>query len=1118
MRRRLAIAACLVFSGLTALVYQIIWVRLLGFTFGTTTAAVSTVLAVFFGGLALGNLLAALRLVRVRRPLRVYALLELAIGLYALASLPLLRSLDFLYALVGVEHGPAAMTVIRFAAASAVLLPPTVAMGATLPVVARGLVTDDATLGRWSAILYTANTLGAVAGAYLCGFWLIPSLGLTRTVLAAGATNLAVAAAVLAAAGRIVATGPVGAAAGPALGGAEARRRGSFLVFFAVSGFVAIGYEIVWSKVFGIVMEGTLYGFAAVLSAFLLGIALGSLAVAPAVDRIRDLPRAFGLLHAAIAVSVLVGMTIVPDLPYWFGRLSSLGGGDAIHVLYLLVLPIVLVPTALFGAAFPVLIRIYTGSAAAVGRGIGVATAVNTTGSIAASLLVGFWWIPAVGMDRSLEILLALDAGVALLVLIAFQRSRGWRRAAAWLASLAALVLAALPFEGVQVDRAIVGRAVSAATLSDYRRRLDAELASQIFRAEGKTSVVTVYAQPKARLLRTNGLPEAGYTYVPPYYPSESMYLGVLPYLGAGDPRRGLLIGLGGGNTLEALVHTELEVIDVVELESEVVEAIGPFTRGRENPLLDPRVNLVVNDGRNELLLALHDGRPRYDVIASQPSHPWRVGAANLFTEEYFHLARSMLSDSGRFALWVNGFRMDAESLLSIVASFERVFPGAIFVDVSHDVGRRAFLLLGGRGAVSIDVEVALRRMGEPGLRRLLERFGVGSVERLLAGIEGPASAFAPLATHPVNSDDDAYVETRIPRQMEWRSIDYASVESRLPPDAPVLPPLRGSIDLAQLVRALLELDGPWRFGPRIERLLASHGGDMDPVRRETLLATARLRDRARAEEAASALEALAAANPRRPEPLRALGEHRASRGDVAGAAEAFQAAYARSGAARDAFAAGRLRFSTGDVAAAFPWFERIPASQRADHPELAHYAAWRALEEGAGTPELRRAYEELLAYRDSDEGREAVGLEELLARLAEALGDDLAARGFSDLAAAKRRERGHAALRRAQGLLRSGRTDAAAAAVAEAERLIPADPSLATLRLGLALTREDPVAVRNAVGELRRWSPTRLGAILAENRVRQEAGLPLLPQLSLEALWSDASPVLLPGTADAAP
>jgi spermidine synthase len=555
------VAACLVFSGLSALVYQIVWVRLLGFTFGTTTEAVSTVLAVFFAGLALGNLLAAAALRRVRRPLRVYALLELGIGLYALLSVPLLASLDDVHALVGVGLSPAALAAVRVAGSALVLLPPTLAMGATLPVVARALVTEDKSLGRWSAILYAANTLGAVLGAYLCGFWLIPGLGLRRTVWLAALANFAVGAAVLAlvrGAGAAETPTTPGAPAAPAP--AERARRAAFLAFFGASGFVAIGYEIVWSKVFGIVMEGTLYGFAAVLAGFLLGIAIGSYAISSRVDRIRDLPRCFGLLHAGTAVAVAVGVWAVPDLPFHLQRISELGLGDPLHRLLVLVLPILIVPTALFGAAFPVLIRIYTRHAEATGRGIGVATAVNTVGSILASLVVGFWWIPAFGMDRSLLVLLLLDGSVALAAIAAFQAARGWRAFANVGGCAAALCGAFACFDGVQVDQAIAGLPLHASTLGEYRQLRDRDLAWQRFRAEGRAAIVTVYELPTYRLLRTNGLPEAGYGYLPPYYPSDVMLLGVLPYLAAeGEPTRALLVGLGGSNTLDALEQTQLE-------------------------------------------------------------------------------------------------------------------------------------------------------------------------------------------------------------------------------------------------------------------------------------------------------------------------------------------------------------------------------------------------------------------------------------------------------------------------------------------------------------------------------------------------------------------------------
>ena len=345
---RSIIAALLLFSGGSALVYQLIWTRLLGFVFGTTTEAVSTVLAVFFGGLAVGNALAARRLDRAVRPLRLYAILELVIGACALASLPLLRGMSGLYGWVGTDHSAATMAAIRIVAAGLVLLPPTIAMGATLPVVARGVVTRDATMGRWSAVIYGANTFGAVAGAYLCGYWLMPLLGVTRSVLVAAAANFAVAAVVLVLARREEATTAptedIESDADLADRDAGDRSvRAVFLLFFGLSGFVAIGYEVVWSKLFSIIMEGTLYGFSAVLTGFLLGIGAGSFLVAPWADRVRDLPRAFGLLHAGTAVAVAAGMWAIPYLPLAAKRLSSnFAGADPPHLLLLLSIPIVI--------------------------------------------------------------------------------------------------------------------------------------------------------------------------------------------------------------------------------------------------------------------------------------------------------------------------------------------------------------------------------------------------------------------------------------------------------------------------------------------------------------------------------------------------------------------------------------------------------------------------------------------------------------------------------------------------------------------------------------------------------------------------------------------------------
>ena len=424
----------------------------------------------------------------------------------------------------------------------------------------------------------------------------------------AGLVNIAVALAVLAVASRVPSARSTAAASPPPPDRdptPSSEDAGRFLAFFAVSGFVAIGYEVVWSKVFGIIMEGTLYGFSAVLAAYLLGIGSGSLAMAGWIDRIRDLPRAFGLLHVGIAASVALGMAAIPYLPFVYSRLSlAAPGGDAVHLLFALVLPIVLLPTALFGAAFPVLIRIYTRRAEQAGRGIGLATAVNTAGSIVGSLTLGFWWIPRIGMDAALFLLILVDLVVALWVLLRFEQGRGRSRLRVLAGSTLVLAFVALSYGGVHVEQALVGRYVSASDLTTYTRELAQATAMNSLVIEGRSSIVSVTTTPSTRRLDTNGLHEGGYKFDPPHYPLEPVLLGVVPYLATDAPRRALVIGLGAGNTVNALRRTDLSSIEIVELERGVADAMSVLYAGRKNPLADPRVSLRINDGRNELLLA----------------------------------------------------------------------------------------------------------------------------------------------------------------------------------------------------------------------------------------------------------------------------------------------------------------------------------------------------------------------------------------------------------------------------------------------------------------------------------------------------------------------------------
>jgi spermidine synthase len=929
-------------------------------------------------------------------------------------------------------------------------------------------------------------------------------------VLVAVVVNLAVAIAVWVGAG----THELGAAARPRdrEAASEAPRppsdvagRNWYLAFFGISGFVAIGYEIVWSKIFTIVMEGTLYGFSTVLSAYLLGIAIGSFAIAKRVDAIRDLPRAFGLLHVGIGASVALGILLIGDLPYWHGVISPPERAE-IHGLYLIAAPIILLPTALFGAAFPVLIRLYAPRADEAGRGIGLVTAVNTAGSISASLAVSFWWIDALGIDATLYLLLLIEIAVGVAVLLRFQQTQVRQRLATAAPAMLVFALVAGSYTGVAIERAISGRSVNAPSLKKYRAEVARKSARTKLVVEGRTSVVTVEAGQTGWNLQNNGMPEANFHFSPPYRAVETLLLGALPYLVAESPERALMVGFGGGSTVDAFLRTELGEIHVVELEQGVIDAIPVLYRGRPSPLADPRVDVRVNDGRNELLVGRHRDGPRYDVIASQPSHPWLAGAANLFTEEFFELARDNLTPGGIVAIWVNGFHTDAEAVLSVVASFERVFPGSALVGGGGPRPRSSLLLLGGRQPVRWHLERVRSRMAEEQLSEQLALHGIERVEDLLALFEGPGAAFAGVWDGPRNTDDNAFVETRLSRIRSWSNLDFGEIEKLLPKGAPVLPPIVGDADLVEVARSMLPRAGTYLatgLSPKLRRLVAAHGADISAFDRALILAEARALEQPLGDEMGAPLEELASQFPDRPEPQRALGRHWMQRGqDFARAAAAFEAAWRISGDPEDA-ARSAIAWRRVDPPHAWLRLADVPPSRRSQFPELALVDAERALAQTAGRSELEYHFGTMLAFRDARDGRGVPGLNAALAGLAAAVGDDVAARAFADADSKERSIRAAEELTEARRAAASEHWKQAQAALSRARALLPGDYRVTELAVEIAARRGDVGALAAGFEELRHYAPDLNSAVVTENRLRAKLELPLLPERPPEVLFA---------------
>ncbi len=662
----------LVLSGAAGLIYQMSWTRLLQRIFGVGDLAVATVLATYFLGIGLGNAIAARYVRRVERPARVYALLELAVGGYALLSLAIVPGIGAAYGLLGEGASFGALTLVRFLLASLALLPPTVLMGATLPVVAEA--SREPAWSRSVTAFYTSNTLGAVLGAATAGFLLVPRLGTRLTVVTGALLSVAAAGLVfgLMRDVRKVAPSPQAEASATA---PPPVALAATLAFFA--GLAALGSEVLWTRVLRIIVHGTTPAFAAMLVNYLLGIAAGAL-LTRALSRRVSPAAILGASQSALVVLTALAMVLVPFVPRVIPILS--GELDTVpHASWI-------VGLVSFALLFPLALALGTGLPATwamiergsdAGRGAAILLATNTLGGLVGSLATGFLLIPTLGTEAGLLALAAVNALVASLAL-RHAAPRG-EATGSLLARVGALILPFALFTGVLVLRPSLDLRF---LLQSAASPMDAVLhgpneswASRVvFLREGRNTTATIIRGRDSLTLYNDGRPESGFSPGRPGFGPELVTLGGLPGVLAGRRDEALVIGLGAGHTAAMALASGFGHVRVIELEDAVVEASRLLYEARERPfpLDDPRAELVVDDARNQLGLTPPGS---LDAVISQPSHPWLAGSSALYTHEFFLEVARALRDDGVFGLWVNLFRMDLPHLQAIVRTLVDVFP-----------------------------------------------------------------------------------------------------------------------------------------------------------------------------------------------------------------------------------------------------------------------------------------------------------------------------------------------------------------------------------------------------------------------------------------------------------
>jgi len=741
-------------SGACGLVYEVVWMRMLTLVFGATAFATSTILASFFTGLALGGIYFGRLVDRGRRPLLVYALLEGGIGLFAFLMPMLLAAVTALY--VGVarhfEVGFYGISLIRFALSFLVLLAPATLMGGTLPVIVKFFAREGRRLGWHVGRLYAVNTFGAVAGTLSAGFFLILILGVREAAYLAGLVNLVIAGTAFALHRRLLRRVPGEGDAGETEEAPAVAPESPFspgvarlaLLAIGLSGFCALAYEVFWTRALVFFLDNSTHAFTTILTSFLLGIALGGIAIAGFVDRGKRLLGWLGAIEVLIGASAILAMPILNHSIPVFERMAgtevnSLLPWKWMGVRFFNSLSVTLVPTVLMGMAFPVAGKIWTRSAGTVGRALGEVYGVNTLGGVLGSLLAGFALIPVVGVQNGI----LLVAGINVLVGGALILSEPTMARQTRIGVVLGLGVAVTSVGILHVQ------AGTMTLTSHYERQ---EIAEVLSYEEGIGGTVKVYRDIYGdRILSVDGFPVAG---TPLDYHDIQKALAHFPMLLSHVPSpRVAVIGFGAGGTSWGMMQHPVTKVDCVELVPAVPRAAQWFRDVNHGVLQMAGFNLILGDGRNYVLVADEE----YDVISIDATSPKMAGNGSLYALEFYRLLRERLTDEGVVIQWVPFHLLSDGEVRMTVKTFLSVFPHSSiwFTPLRAHLG-----LIGTMGPLIIDFAALKEKFEIPGVREDLEYVNVADpVDFLTAFVMSEETLTEYVGGARENTDNHPYLE-----------------------------------------------------------------------------------------------------------------------------------------------------------------------------------------------------------------------------------------------------------------------------------------------------------------------------------------------------------------------
>lgn len=709
----------LLLSGASALVYQVLWVRLLTLSIGSTSVSISIVLSVFFLGLGLGSYFAAALIRKFKNALKIYLLVEAGIALSAIVILPILLNLDyFISSLPIAETG----VLVKFFIVMLLLLIPTFLIGTTFPLLIAVAVHNKNEIGHKIAHFYAFNSVGAVIGSLSSALLLIPHLGLDGTMYVAAFLNIFIVLVGALLYSRFSSSAEKSLAFSVDKSSGETNNKALFVLF--VTGFSAMATEVGWMKFLIVYTGNTIYGFSLILAMFIAGIAIGSfIAKLKMISHVNNIERFlfFGVVLLALAlIGARIGLGSFAEI---YQELNSFESNPFIYrwSKYLVMFLIVLPATVIFGILFPMSIKYYSLNVGMLSSNVGRAYAVNIIAGILGSIIAGFWIIPYFSTDF---LLTSISIVVLLSSLIFISVMRVKISAALWgVSALAALILS---FYGARIDFREMVNIVLQRDTKAYHGNIESDI---LYIKEGQSGVISLHSYNNNTcrvVLSNNGMSESWIDMCN----SDNLllsefFLAQIPLFLNPGAKDAFILGYGGGTTAKAMGMSELERIDIVELDPAVLGAIETLHNGRIPMQDDKRVRIKINDARESLLL----NDARYDVIVSQPSHPWLMGASNIMNRDFFEIAKSRLSKNGIHGQWVPLFKIDVATLRSIIKAYTDTFE---YVISFADTSTRDFLMFGSNKPIVIENAAIQEQIGNRDVKRVLARHNIDSVDDVM--------------------------------------------------------------------------------------------------------------------------------------------------------------------------------------------------------------------------------------------------------------------------------------------------------------------------------------------------------------------------------------------------